>query len=263
MESKTQKIGRLRSFNLFMGGLHFAQALFILFLARNTEAPRTVTSSYLAPAEGSVGNEVNLEVFTRDLFTVNFVWFSVGFLLLSATFHLLISTVYYKKYSSDLQKGMNRMRWFEYSLSASWMMVAIMMLAGNFDFGVLLSIFVLTAIMNLMGYIMEVHNQTTKETNWSSYWIGVLAAVVPWIVIGLQLWSSETSSNGDVPTFVYGIFFSIFLFFNCFAINMVLQYKEVGKWSDYLYGERVYIILSLVAKSALAWQIYAGTLQPA
>jgi len=31
---------------------------------------------------------------------------------------------------------------------------------------------------------------------------------------------------------------------------------------DYLYGERAYIILSLVAKSLLAWQIFVGTLRP-
>jgi len=43
---------------------------------------------------------------------------------------------------------------------------------------------------------------------------------------------------------------------------MILQYRKVGRWSDYLYGERAYIILSLVAKSLLAWQVYAGTLQP-
>jgi len=43
---------------------------------------------------------------------------------------------------------------------------------------------------------------------------------------------------------------------------MFLQYKKIGKWKDYLYGEKVYIILSLVAKSALAWQVFAGTLRP-
>jgi hypothetical protein len=58
------------------------------------------------------------------------------------------------------------------------------------------------------------------------------------------------------------IFFTIFLFFNVFAINMVLQYKKVGKWADYLYGERAYILLSLFAKTALAWQVFAGTLRP-
>lgn len=64
------------------------------------------------------------------------------------------------------------------------------------------------------------------------------------------------------PTFVYWISVSIFVFFSCFALNMVLQYKQVGKWRDYLYGERAYIILSLVAKSLLAWQVFGGTLRP-
>jgi len=48
--------------------------------------------------------------------------------------------------------------------------------------------------------------------------------------------------------------------FNVFAIVQYLQYKKVGKWSDYLRGEKTYITLSLVAKSALAWQIFASTL---
>jgi len=51
-----------------------------------------------------------------------------------------------------------------------------------------------------------------------------------------------------------------FIFFNCFALNQYFQYRQVGKWKDYLYGERVYITLSFVAKSALAWQIFAGAL---
>jgi hypothetical protein len=41
---------------------------------------------------------------------------------------------------------------------------------------------------------------------------------------------------------------------------MVLQYRRKGRWADYLYGEAVYILLSLVAKSLLAWQVFAGTL---
>jgi len=37
-----------------------------------------------------------------------------------------------------------------------------------------------------------------------------------------------------------------------FAVNMVLQYAKVGPWKNYLYGERAYIILSLVAKTLRA-----------
>jgi hypothetical protein len=59
---------------------------------------------------------------------------------------------------------------------------------------------------------------------------------------------------------VYGIFVSIFVLFNCFAVNQLLQYRRAGRWADYLFGERIYVWLSLGAKSALAWQIFANVL---
>jgi hypothetical protein len=90
------------------------------------------------------------------------------------------------------------------------------------------------------------------------YWFGVLTGAVPWLLIGIYLWSP--TSAGSPPSFVYAIYFSLFLFFNSFAINMVLQYRQVGKWKDYLYGEKVYVILSLTAKSLLAWQVFGSTL---
>jgi len=110
--------------------------------------------------------------------------------------------------------------------------------------------------------VMEVHNQTTKKTDWTSYIVGCIAGFVPWLVIFISLISAQVYSGGQVPNFVIIIFITIAVFFNLFAINMVLQYKKIGKWADYLYGEKMYIVLSLVAKSALAWQVFAGTLQP-
>jgi predicted metal-binding membrane protein len=68
--------------------------------------------------------------------------------------------------------------------------------------------------------------------------------------------------RSNPPDFVIWIFVSIAIFFNLFPINMILQYKKIGKWKDYLYGEKVYIILSLVSKTILVWQVFAGTLQP-
>jgi predicted metal-binding membrane protein len=54
---------------------------------------------------------------------------------------------------------------------------------------------------------------------------------------------------------------SLFVFFSIFALNMILQYKRVGKWRDYLYGEKVYIVLSLTAKALLAWQVFSAVLR--
>ena len=41
---------------------------------------------------------------------------------------------------------------------------------------------------------------------------------------------------------------------------MVLQYKQVGRWRDYLFGEKAYILLSLTSKSLLTWLVFANTL---
>jgi hypothetical protein len=116
--------------------------------------------------------------------------------------------------------------------------------------------------MILFGWMMELHNQTTERTDWTSFIFGCIAGAVPWVVVFLYFVSAAADKTNAVPGFVYGIMVSIFIFFNCFAVNMVLQYKKVGPWRDYLFGEKMYIILSLAAKSALAWQVFGGTQRP-
>lgn len=252
------KYEKLRNLNLWMALAHGAQAVLLLILS--SDFTRPVTAEYLVYDEATQ----TLVNSSRELFEVTFVYGVVAFSLISMIFHILIATTWYDKYVAGLKKGMNKYRWFEYSLSASLMIVLIGMLSGIFDLSTLLLMFGLTAIMNLLGLMMEVHNQTTTKTNWLSYWIGCLAGILPWIVIALYFWASASAPENPEgpPTFVYFIWVSIFIFFNLFAINMFLQYKKWGKWADYLYGERVYVWLSLFAKSALVWQIYAGTLQP-
>ena len=243
---------RLRYFNLVMFAIHSLQAILMINLSNNFSLP--VTYSY--PAFNA--NTATISPATETLFNIQIGPLVALFLFISATAHLLISTYLYKRYVKNLRKGINPYRWYEYSISASLMIVIIAMLTTIYDIGILISLFVLTAVMNLMGLMMEIHNQTTDETNWISYIIGCIAGVVPWIVIFIPLVAAES-----VPDFVIAIFITIAIFFNCFAINMYLQYKKIGRWKYYLHGERVYIILSLVAKSALAWQVFAGTLRPA
>lgn len=253
--TKNITTSKLRKLNLLAGFLHLAQGLAIVVLSRSFELP--ISGSYLKY------NDVtkHLDSTSYTLFNIQLPWLIAIFFFLSAFFHLVIATIYNKTYNKNLGLGMNKLRWVEYSISASIMMVAIALLVGVYDLSSLVMIFALTGIMNLMGLIMEVHNQTTNKTNWLSYWIGCLSGALPWAVIAFYFWLG--AHNGSkAPTFVYWIFVSIFVFFSCFALNMVLQYKKVGPWKDYVYGERAYIILSLVAKSLLAWQVFAGTLRP-
>lgn len=50
------------------------------------------------------------------------------------------------------------------------------------------------------------------------------------------------------------------VFYCSFGLNEWLQYRGIGRWRDHAFGEETYLVLSLAAKSALAWQIYGGSL---
>lgn len=241
-----------------MAALHTIQGVLMLALSNASSLPVTTAYLKIDPANPQFGVAPTPEI-----------WFNLRlgptiavFLFLSALAHFILAGPGRRWYEANLAKGMNKLRWFEYMLSSSVMIVVIAMLCGIYDFWLLVSLFALNAIMNLMGLVMEVHNQTTPKTNWLSYNIGVFAGAVPWIVILAAFFVAINSTGVKLPGFVYGIVFTIFATFNIFAINMVLQYKKVGPWKNYLYGERVYMIMSLVAKSLLAWEMFSGTLRP-
>jgi hypothetical protein len=107
---------------------------------------------------------------------------------------------------------------------------------------------------------MELRNQGSNKVDWANYTIGVLAGLVPWLILLIYIWNAHVYGSG-VPGYVYWIYGSLLILFASFAINMYFQYKKLGHWSTYLYGERVYIILSFVAITVLAWQVFAGTLR--
>jgi hypothetical protein len=249
-------IPRLRFFNLIMGVFHLTQGILLLLLSSDFSLPVTSAFQVFDPVAGRLVTSYDT-IYELPVGPV-----VAAFLLLSAVAHFLISVPgIFGWYAHNLVKGINHARWMEYSLSASLMIVVIAMLVGIYDIASLVLIFAVNATMILFGWLMELYNQRTEKPNWVPYWFGVFAGAVPCVAIAIYLVGSGDETGGP-PGFVYAIFFTIFLFFNSFAVNMVLQYKKVGRWRDYLYGERAYIILSLVAKSALAWQVFAGTLQP-
>lgn len=236
--------------------IHFIQGTTIAILSQDYHVP--LKTDHLVFDQRTA----SLELAQKNLGSMSLPMLIVLFFYLSAFAHFFVATMYYKRYSKDLKNGINRARWFEYSLSASVMIVAISALVGVGDVSILVSVFAFTAIMNLLGLVMEVTNSSSKKVNWLSFNIGTFSGIVPWLIILYYFWASAQYGSAKPPTFVYWIFVSIFVFFSCFAVNMWLQYKKVGKWKNYLYGERVYMLLSLVAKSALAWQVFAGTLRP-
>jgi hypothetical protein len=195
----------------------------------------------------------------EPLFDVSVAWGVAIFLFISAVAHLtIVLPGVYPWYLRNLERQRNYARWIEYAFSSSIMVALIAMLVGIADIAALLAIAGVNASMILFGLLQEKYETPGESVSWLSYWFGVIAGAIPWIAIAIYLFSP--GFDASPPTFVYWIFFSLFAFFNVFAVVMVLQYKKVGPWANYAFGESTYVLLSLVAKSALAWQVFAGTL---
>ncbi|MAT05141.1 MAG: hypothetical protein CL424_08870 [Acidimicrobiaceae bacterium] len=252
-----EEFGRLRIMNLALAALHLTSGVLMLLLSNGFEL--SISSFSIGGPPGTDPTEG----------TVSTVWsYPLGpavaaFAFLSALFHLIVALPPGSvKYRSELEHGRNRFRWVEYSFSATLMIVIIAMITGITDMAALVVIAAANVAMILFGWVMEVVNPPGERVWWSPFWFGCIAGAAPWIAIVATLVYNVNQSDGGEgpPGFVYGIIVSIFVLFNCFAVNQWLQYKGVGKWRDYLVGERTYGVLSLVAKTALAWQIFANVL---
>jgi len=245
-----RRLGGLRRWTIVVGLILAAQAAVIAFLTNGFSLP--VTATYMT---GPPGTPPELDT----LFDFPLGWGVYAFLAISAAALLIIASPgVFEWYKRNLLESRNYGRWIEYFFSSSIMIVLISMITGVTDIAALLAIFGVNASMILFGLLMEKY-ETPGKPSWLSFWFGTFAGIIPWIIIAIYVWSPGLDGPSP-PTFVYGIIASLFIFFNVFAINMWLQYHRVGKWRDYLFGEKAYIILSLTAKALLAWQVFSAVL---
>jgi hypothetical protein len=244
-----RKLNNLRIWNIVVGLILAVQAVMMAILTNNFSLP--VTATFM---QGPPGSAATL----HHIWDIQTGWGVFAFMAISALALLTIASPWvFPWYKRNLLQNKNYGRWIEYFFSSSIMIVLISQICGISDIAALLAIFGINACMILFGALQEKYEKPGKPS-WLPFWMGSFAGIIPWIAIAVYV--AAPGINVSPPGFVYGIIVSLFIFFNCFAINMVLQYKQVGRWRDYLFGEKVYIILSLTAKALLAWQVFANVL---
>ena len=248
------QLRKLRRLNVIAGFAHLIQLIAVLVLTNQFSLP--VTGTYMT---GPPGSPLAPAVTILD---IRIGWGVALFFGLSALFHFLVASPwFFPRYANGLARQHNYFRWVEYSLSSSVMIVLIALICGITDIAALIALFGVNASMILFGWLQEKYEKPGSG-GWLPFIFGCIAGIVPWLAILVYVLSPGGPAGLNPPAFVYGIVISLFIFFNIFALVQFLQYKKVGRWANYLTGERTYIVLSLVAKSLLAWQIFAGTLAP-
>jgi hypothetical protein len=248
-KSVESKLKSLRIWNLVVGLILAAQAVVVALMTNDFSLP--VTSTFMTGPPGTAPE-------LQTLFSIPTGWGVFAFLAISALSLLLIASPwFFNWYKRNLLESRNYGRWIEYFFSSSIMIVLISQICGISDIAALLAIFGINASMILFGALQEKYEKPGKPS-WLPFLFGSFAGIIPWIAI--LIYTISPGLSVSPPGFVYGIIISLFVFFNCFAVNMILQYKQVGPWKDYLFGEKAYIFLSLTAKALLAWQVFAAVL---
>jgi hypothetical protein len=238
--------------------------IFAFFIYPNMTGQGTFTIPVIGNYLEFVVDEGLVLTNTDTLFELPFLQMTASFLLISGIFHFLIAFVWKDEYRAGLKVGINKFRWYEYALSSSIMIVLISSLFGVRDVAVFALIALANAAMNFFGLDMELLNQgeskVGKKVNWLPFIFGSIVGLAPWVAIAFYIGVNPNLEN--VPGFVWAILGTYFVAFNTFPVNMYLQYAGIGKFKDYLYGERGYVILSLVAKTLLTWLVLFGAFQP-
>ena len=247
---RERRYRRLNRFNLVIGLIHLVQAIGLVVLSNDLAFPVLATFLTDDPVAQQGYGEPEL------LFSIR-VGFAVAlFVAFAAADHLLMAGPLRRWYEGRLDVRANTARWVEYSVSSSIMVVLIAQLTGIWDLAALGAIFGVNTSMILFGLVME-RREDPETADWTAFWSGTFAGLVPWALLGYYI----VAAGGEVPTFVYVIYIVQFVLFFTFALNMWLQYKQIGKWRDYVYGEYAYIILSLAAKTLLAWLVFGNVLR--
>ena len=258
----------LRRWNRFLAVAHFAQFVLMVAVSKTTALFEPIVPT-IRPIMTD-GTFTGVEPTQVVLVSFPLAYLISSFFLMSAIAHAAAGWFMRERYEAWLARGMNPLRWVEYAFSSTVMIVAIAYISYITQFTALIAIAGSNVAMNLFGWSMESANEGRlargERVDWKHYIFGCIVGVMPWIAVFSILWAF-TAQDGlpdgaGIPGFVYVIIGSLFVAFNIFAITMVLQFKQVGRWRDYLAGEKTYMILSLVAKTLLAWQVWSGTLRP-
>lgn len=144
----------------------------------------------------------------------------------------------------------NPLRWFEYSASASIMMVLILSLCGVQDVMTVFMAVSCTAVCMLMGMLLEFVPPKSMFAV-MQFALASFICLVPWAVAFCLF-----ARAANLPAFVWVAMIGTFIAYFSFAVNMACE-RLVRLYPFYV-AELIYIGLSLTSKTYLAFSVWGG-----
>lgn len=262
VKNRKTKNPNLYKWNITLTLVYAVQGVAILVLSQDTTYPIAINYLTTDTLATQAAGKLVLAPAMRHLFDVRIAWLVAALFFVLAIVHLLAGLTLRKRYDVYIKNATNPLRWVSYGVVSSIMLVIAGLSVGAYDVASLTMVVGLGLLSGLAYFAMERYNKSAKTINWLGYIAACLAGAVAVKAVGTYLWGTKIYGSGNLDRLVYGIVASLVAFIALFAVNTYLSYRRRGRWADYTYGERAFMVIGLIASTALAWQVFFDVLRP-
>ena len=270
-------IDSLKTFNWWAAAAHLAAFVAFLMITLFVLKPAYKSASVYrigatAPAPGQEIDSLDYPTRTVRLGSINIASWILTFFAFTVFFHVLYATDFFGKgwYTQFVRDGWNPVRWGEYAISASLMIVIIGELAGVRDIVGLWPAFFAVAALQFCGLIVEreaikplkdgFQAVTATGIGWgliTAVWVPILWTIVKTI-------GDARSFAANVPAWVpiiVALQFIQYSLFGFWQLKQVIPLARNTPLPSFASMEKGYIVLSFAAKLALGSFIGYGLVQ--
>lgn len=243
----------LKRLNLLAGGLYLLQAVAVFLITSSDKGQNSIYTGLLSKDQiSSDGGRQMLVHATQHLFNLNTVYVIALSLLIAAGGHVLLATRRRKYYETDLKNSINSFRWVEMIFTVGLLAVALALSLGVAEVSLLVLVFIGLATYFLSALSGEL-DRLSSGSKWNSR-IGLVAFLGGLAVTLIYLIASAVYGNPpNLYVYLAAILFSAYLLTIYFQ-NFSKVNKKIST-PKYLMNERNHILVSFVAKSAVAWAL--------
>lgn len=224
------------------------------------------------PAPGQQIDSLDYPTKVVRLGSINIASWILIFFAFTVFFHVLYATDFFGKgwYTKFVQEGWNPVRWGEYAISASLMIVIIAELAGVRDIVGLWPSFFAVFALQFCGLIVEREAVKPLKDAFQALvatgigWALIVAVWVPILFTIVKTIGDARGFAANVPAWVpiiVGLQFIQYSLFGFWQLKQLIPLAQHKPLPSFVTMEKGYIVLSFAAKLALGSFIGYGLVQ--
>lgn len=254
---------RLAVSHALAGVLHLASAITLAVLSAGYDGTRKVfllREVWTPQANHTDCSNVTCLVApdVGEPYTFNLAAAAVFFGLWSGLLHLVAAYSIWDLSNDAVDTDKNvrfqlrRIRFYDYSVTASLMLACVSLVLGSPDLGQLIS-----AASAQFGVIATFYFAQRAGAPWLGFAVSSVGYGLVWAPLFMVFQASSTSSTADPPDFVTYIIVGIFFQFTAFAF---IQAWILWKKTAFALEEALFLSASLTAKVLLHWVLFLAAI---